>query len=48
MIVDKDKWGILKLNFKNCVVTGGSGFIGSHIVKRLVSEKFNQTWLQIY
>ena len=26
------------MQFKTCVVTGGAGFIGSHLVKRLIGE----------
>lgn len=26
------------MQFKTCVVTGGAGFIGSHLVRRLIGE----------
>ena len=32
---------------KNCLVTGGSGFVGSHLVKRLVDMGSNVTIIDI-
>ncbi|NVM53852.1 MAG: SDR family NAD(P)-dependent oxidoreductase [Candidatus Helarchaeota archaeon] len=31
------------MKYKNCIVTGGAGFIGSYVVERLVKEKCNVT-----
>ena len=32
---------------KNVLITGGAGFIGSHLVDRLIEEKHNVTVLDI-
>ncbi len=34
---------MLSMKYKDCLVTGGAGFIGSYVVERLVSEKCNVT-----
>ncbi|MBI1866264.1 MAG: NAD-dependent epimerase/dehydratase family protein [Candidatus Staskawiczbacteria bacterium] len=32
---------ISKLKFKNVIVTGGAGFIGSHIVNKLIQKSYH-------